>query len=207
MIIPQNVFIYITLLIIALYIAMIIIGYHKGFLYELISFVYTALSLAVAWLVSPVLAQQFPLINPEKLGDKYKLIVSLLPVEKVLNIATYFIIVFLVLKVFYIFISMLLKSLNKLPLIGNLNQILGAFSGIINATIITLAISMLFTLPVFKNGNEVREGTILKYVNKYSTQACSFVLQKISTDKLDLNDLNVTELREWFNNWLNDLKK
>ena len=206
MIIPQNVFIFISLFIIALYIVMMIIGYNKGFLYELISLVYTGLSLGIAWLISPVLAEQFPLLNAEKLGDKFKLIVSLFPVEKVLNIAVYFLIVFLVLKLFYLFISMILKSLNKLPVIGKMNQVLGALSGIINATIITLAISMLFTLPIFKNGKEVREGTILKYINKYSNEVSSFVLQKISTDKLNLDDLDVDELRQWFSEWLSGLK-
>ncbi|MBQ6559326.1 MAG: CvpA family protein [Erysipelotrichaceae bacterium] len=182
---------------------MMIIGYHKGFLYELVSLVYTGLSILLAWFLSPVLAKLFPLINTEKLGQ-YKIMIDLFHLEEILNIVAYFIIIFLVMKVFYIFISMLMKSLNKLPVVGKFNQVLGAFSGIINATLITLAISMLFTLPIFKNGDEVREQTILKYINKYTAQAYSFVMEKIVTDKLDidLKDMKVDELREQFKEWI-----
>ncbi len=203
MIIPQNVFLYISIFIIALYIVMMIIGYHKGFLYELVSLVYTALSLIAAWFLSPVLAKLFPLIDADKLGE-YKMMIDLFHLEETLNIIAYFIIIFLVLKIFYLFISLLMKSLNKLPVIGKFNQVLGAVSGFINATIITLAISMLFSLPIFKNGKDVREHTILKYVNQFTAQAYSFVMEKIVTDKLDLDmkDLNVDELREQFKEWI-----
>ncbi|MBR4461008.1 MAG: CvpA family protein [Erysipelotrichaceae bacterium] len=203
MIIPQNLFIFITLFIIALYIVMIIIGYTKGFLYELISLVYTAFSVLVAWFLSPVLAKLFPLINTEKLGQ-YKIMIDLFHLEEILNIVAYFVIIFLVMKIFYIFISMLVKSLNKLPVVGKLNKILGAFSGVINATLITLAISMLFTLPIFKNGDAVREQTILKYINSFTASAYSFVMEKIATDqlKIDLKDLKVDELREQFKEWI-----
>ena len=203
MIIPQNVFLYISIFIIALYIVMMIIGYHKGFLYELVSLVYTALSLVAAWFLSPVLAKLFPLIDADKLGE-YKMMIDLFHLEETLNIIAYFIIIFLVLKIFYLFISLLMKSLNKLPVIGKFNQVLGAVSGFINATIITLAISMLFSLPIFKNGKDVREHTILKYVDQFTAQAYSFVMEKIVTDKLDLDlkDLNVDELREQFKEWI-----
>ena len=203
MIIPQNVFIFISLFIVALYIVMMIIGYTKGFLYEFVSLVYTGLSLLAAWFISPVLAKLYPLINTEKLGQ-YKIMIDLFHLEEILNIIAYFIIIFLVLKIFYIFISMLMKSLNKLPVVGKFNQVLGALSGIINATLITVAISMLFTLPIFKNGDAVREQTILKYINSFTAQAYSFVMEKIATEKLnmDLKDLNVDELREQFKEWI-----
>ncbi len=203
MVIPQNVYIYISIFIAALYIVMMIIGYHKGFLYELVSFLYTGLSLLAAWFLSPVLAKLFPLIDADKLGQ-YKVMIDLFHLEETLNIVAYFLIIFLVLKIFYIFISLLMKSLNKLPVIGKFNQFLGAISGIINATIITLAISMLFTLPIFKNVNEVRERTILKYINQFTAQAYSFVMEKVVTDKLDLDlkDLDVDQLREQFKEWI-----
>jgi uncharacterized membrane protein required for colicin V production len=203
MIIPENVFIFISLFIIALYIVMMIIGYTKGFLYEFISLIYTLLSLIAAWFLSPVLAKLFPLISADKLGQ-YKVMIDLFNLEEILNIVAYFVIIFLVLKIFYIFISMLLKSLNKLPVVGKFNQFLGALSGFINATLITLAISLLFTLPIFKNGDAVREQTILKYINRFTAQAYSFVVEKIATEKLDLDlkDLNIEELREQFKEWI-----
>ena len=162
MIIPENYFIYITGFIIAIYLVMIYIGYRKGFLYELVSLLYTAASLILAWFASPVLASLFPLFDISSLNEKYELIDHFFNLNNLLNTVAYFLIIFLVLKLLYVFVALLMKSLNKIPVLGKLNQILGACSGVINATLIALALSMLLSLPLISNGREVREKTILK---------------------------------------------
>ena len=142
--VPQEYFIYINVFIAALYLVLIFIGYRKGFLYELISLVYTGLSLAAAWFVSPVLASLFPIIDLSTIGNgEYTMINTMFNLNSIVNTVVYFIIVFLVLKILYIFIALLVKSLNKIPVIGKFNQVLGGAVGVINGTLITLALSML----------------------------------------------------------------
>ena len=206
MLIPESYFIYISIFVIALYIVLMIIGYNKGFLFELVNMLYTILSIFIAWVVSPVLAKKFPLISIEKIDSQYSLLNTFFNLDNLLNNIAYFIITFLILKILYIFISLLTKSLNKIPVLGKLNKILGMFTGIFNATLITMALSMLLTLPLFKNGKDVREKTILKYVNKYSNQAISYIVDKITLNNIDGDILDVESYREEFLKWLDSLK-
>ena len=204
MIIPENYFIYITGFIVAIYLVMIYIGYRKGFLYELVSLLYTAASLILAWFASPVLASLFPLFDISSLNEKYELIDHFFNLNNLLNTVAYFLIIFLVLKLLYVFVALLMKSLNKIPVLVKLNQILGACSGVINATLIALALSMLMSLPLISNGREVREKTILKYINGVSDQALDFIVEKLSDAniKKDAEGIDIDSYREEFRKWL-----
>ena len=208
MTIPESGFIYISIFIVAIYIAMIIIGYHKGFLYEIINLVYTGLALLVSWFVSPVFAKMFPLVDLDKVSTETKLLNTLLNLNELINTITYFVIIFLLLKVCYIFISLLVKSLNKIPVVGKFNKILGGIFGIVNATIITLFISVLLSLPLFKNGAQIKEKTILKYVNNLSENVLTYLVEKAGESHIDKDneEFDVEEYREEFKKWLETLK-
>ena len=188
---------------------MIIIGYNKGFLYEIVNLAYTAIALAVSWFVSPVFAKLFPLIDLDKVSSETKLINNLFNLNELINTIAYFVIIFLLLKILYIFISLLVKSLNKIPVIGGFNKILGGVFGIFNATIITLFISILLSLPLFKNGNQVKENTILKYINNTSEEVLTYIAEKVGESNLDNNseDFDIDQYREEFKKWLVSLSE
>ncbi|MDO4940960.1 MAG: CvpA family protein [Erysipelotrichaceae bacterium] len=201
--IPENCFLFINIFIILLYIAFIVFGYKKGFIFELVSLVYTAVSLFVAWLISPVLANLHPIM---KLSDVYKsemIITKIVNIDQIVNTFIYFVLVFIALKIAYIVISLLVKSLNKVPVLGIVNKICGALLGIVNATLVTLVISILFTLPLFKNGQEVRKNTVLCYVDKYSNSLISLVVDNLNID-IDSNsiDFDASEARDSIKEWL-----
>lgn len=185
MVIPQNYFIFISIFIVAIYIAMMIIGYNKGFLYELVNFAYTGLSLLLSWLASPVFAKKFPLIQLSKLSTEAALLNKLFNLDEIINNVAYFIIIFLLLKLIYVILSIIVKAFNKIPVIGKFNQILGAVAGFFNATIITVFISLLLSLPLFANGKEIKEKTILKYVNNFSSDIFDYITKKLITNNVD----------------------
>lgn len=185
MVIPQNYFIFISIFIVAIYIAMMIIGYNKGFLYELVNFAYTGLSLLLSWLASPVFAKKFPLIQLSKLSTEAALLNKLFNLDEIINNVAYFIIIFLLLKLIYVILSIIVKAFNKIPVIGKFNQILGAVAGFFNATIITVFISLLLSLPLFTNGKEIKEKTILKYVNNFSSDIFDYITKKLITNNVD----------------------
>ena len=185
MVIPQNYFIFISIFIVAIYIAIMIIGYNKGFLYELVNFAYTGLSLLLSWLASPVFAKKFPLITLSKLSTEAALLNKLFNLDEIINNVAYFIIIFLLLKLIYVILSIIVKAFNKIPVIGNFNQILGAVAGFFNATIITVFISLLLSLPLFANGKEIKEKTILKYVNNFSSDIFDYITKKLITNNVD----------------------
>ena len=203
MTIPENYYIFISLFIIALYIALMIIGYNKGFLYELVNLVYTLFSLAFAYFASPVLANMFPLFDVKNAAKDAAILVDIFNLNEILNIVAYFLIIFLLMKLLYVFISILVKSLNKIPVIGKVNKVLGALFGVINATIITLVITMLFSLPLFKNGKDIKEKTILKYINSFSQDVLTIVTQKVAQSNLsDGVKFDIDSYREEFKEWL-----
>ena len=203
--IPKEFFIYINIFIFALYLVFIFIGYKKGFLYELISLIYTVLALGAAWFLAPVLASVFPIVDLGKMsGGQYQVISDMLNLNSIVNILIYFLLIFLILKLLYVFISLLLKSLNKIPVVGSFNQILGAIFGFINATIIVLSLSMLCSLPIIKNGEEIREGTILKLISTYSDKALNYVMKQIGSYKLDesISEFDIESYREDLKQWI-----
>ena len=207
--IPEQYFLYISIFIGAIYVAMMFIGYKHGFLYELVNLLYTAASLALAYFVSPVLASIFPIIDLSKTEGQYKALNDIFNLNKIINTVAYFIIVFLVLKVLYIFISLFVKSLNKIPVIGKFNQILGLVFGVFNATLIVLCLSMLLSLPLIKNGKEIRDKTILRYITKYSDEALTFLVEKAGEQNLGdkIEGFDIDSYREDFKTWIINLTK
>ena len=176
-------------------------------LYEVLSIAYTAISLLIAWFVSPVLANMYPLIKVETLSNELSLINKVININSLLDTIVYFVIVFFVLKLLYLIISLIVKSFNKVPVLGTINKILGGVCGIINATLVTLAISLLFTLPIFKNGSEIREKTVLKYVDTYSTKALELFVENIDLNKYVVDSsFDVDLARDGLKEWLTSLK-
>ena len=209
MIISDTLYIFISIFIVAIYCLLIYSGYKHGFLYEMIDLLYTLFCLLAAWFASPVLADLFPLIDITKVSEEYSLMNKIFDLNGLLNNIAYFIIVFLILKLLYLFISGLSKGFNKLPMVGGINKVFGAGLGVVNATIIVLMLSMLLATPLVKNGNDVRENTVLKYITKYTDRSLNFVIDKMADNHFDGIDENidVDELREEFKDWLIDMGK
>ena len=155
--------------------------------------------------VSPVLSSVFPIEDHNTVsGGQYQMLSTMLNLNSIVNIVIYFLLVFLVLKLIYVFISLLLKSMNKIPVIGSFNQILGAVFGFINATLIVLSLSMLCSLPILKNGEEIKEGTVLKLITTYSDQALNFIMKEIGSYNLkqEVSDFDVESYREDLKQWI-----
>ncbi len=204
MVIPQDYYIFISVFIGIVYLVMMIIGYRHGFLYELVSLLYTALAVLFAWFASPVLADLFPLFDITKLNQEYKLLNQVFDLNRMLNTAIFFLILFLILKLFYLIISIFLKTFNRIPVLGKFNQIFGAVLGILNATLVVLALSMLLSTPLVKNGDEVREKTILKHIRSYSDQALTYIVDRISDSNIKekKDEFDIQDYREEFREWL-----
>lgn len=204
--IPVEYFGYISIAIGVIFLALVIIGYVKGFLFELVSILYTALSVVASWFVAPILASLYPIISLAKLYPEYAILTNFVNLDALLNTFAYFLICFLVLKVFSWVLSLLLKSFNKIPVLGKANKILGAIVGALNGLLVCLALSMLLTLPIFKNGIEVRNGTILRFTNKLNTITLNFVAEHVDLDHLkeQFDSFDVDSAREDLKNWLDN---
>lgn len=204
MTIPSNYFIYIDIFIGFIYFIFIIIGYKKGFLFELLSLLYTTISALVSWFLAPILASLYPILNINNINAETQILTKFIDLSTILNTLIYFVIVFLLLKLFYIVLAFVLKGVNKVPVIGKFNQILGIFAGIFNATLITLVLSMLLTLPVFSNGNEIKNNTVFKYVSTYSDKLLTYVVENVNLDniKQHFDNFDIDNARQEFTTWI-----
>ena len=204
MLVPKSIFVFIDIFVIALFLIFMIIGYKKGFFYELLSLVYTALSCLGAWFLAPIFANLYPIIKLKNITTEIEIINKFVDLEAVLNSIVYFVIVFLLFKLLYIILVTLFKGVNKVPVVGKLNKFFGLLVGVLNAAIVSLLLSMLLTLPIFKNGNEIINGTVFKYVNKYSETILSYTIDNINLDhmKEQFDSFDVNAAREQFKEYL-----
>lgn len=202
--VPSDIFIYIDISILLIYALFIIVGYKKGFIFEIISIVFTGLSLLAAWFLSPVFAGLYPIIKLNNLNNKTEIINKFVNIDALLNSILYFVIIFLVLKLLYLLLSIVLKGFNKIPVIGSFNKILGAFAGVFNATLMILSLSLLLYLPIFENGEEIINKTFFKYIDEYSDSVLNFAIDNsdLNSFKDGFNDFDVDNAREEFKEWL-----
>lgn len=181
-----------------------IIGYKKGFLFELVSLLYTAASVAISWFIAPILASSYPIIVLSNVNEEAELLSKLINIDAITNTIIYFVLIFLILKAIYIVIAFILKGMNKIPVIGKFNKILGGLFGIVNATIVTIMLSMLLNLPIFENGNEIKNNTLFIYVDEYSKLALNYVIDNVdlSSVKYRVDNFDINNAREDFRSWL-----
>ena len=68
---------------------------------------------------------------------------------------------------------------------------------------------MLLSLPIISNGKQIREKTILRYINRYSDQALNYLVQKVGEQEIKekIDGFDIDEYREDFKQWLISLNK
>jgi len=205
--ISSDYFLYINIGIIVVYLIFILVGYIKGFLYEVVSLIYTGLALGISWFVAPVLASVFPIIKLENLYADAQIISKFININSIIDTIIYFVIIFLVLRLLYIVIALGLKGFNKIPVLGSLNKILGGFSGVISGTVVVLLLSLLLSLPIFENGKEVKEKTLFNLVGSYSTKALNYAVDNLNLENFskDIENFDVDNARQQLKVWIDSL--
>lgn len=197
MVISSEYFVYINVVIVAIYVVFAIRGYKNGLALQVVDLIYNVLAIVAAWFISPILAAHFPLV---KLDEVY----TALNFNVLIDTLIYCVIVFLVLKLIYMFIKPIFKGVTKLPIIGFVNKVGGFLFGLINATVVVLLLSMLLNTPMFSNGKEVKDNTYLKYCNNLSAKAMEVTLKHVNLDSIKdtIDNFDVDKSREELEKWL-----
>ena len=197
MVISSSYFIYVNLVLLVLYLIALVVGYKNGLILQIVDLLFNIIALFIAYFVSPILAAHFPLV---KLDEVY----TALNLNTLIDMLIYIVIVFVVLKILYLIIKPLFASVSKIPLLGFINRIGGTLIGVVNATIIVLLFCMLLNTPIFKNGNEIKNGTYLKVVDNLSYKALEFSMDHINIDSIknEIKDFDIDQSRKAFEKWL-----
>ncbi len=157
--IPNDWFLYINIAIAAIYLLFFLLGMKRGFLYQVVTVIATLASFVFAWRYHGVMAEHIALW-PTALTPMQDTLFA----DKVYGYANeiaWFVGLYLVFKLIGAILSQLVKGLQDVPLIKQLNGILGAVLGILIATVWVLVISAVLNSPVFDNGQTVKDNTLI----------------------------------------------
>ena len=195
----------IAVLIIA--VVQVLVGIKRGFLIQLMDCVGLLVSLFVAWLFSPVLSE-WAAIVPETLNPARETILG--PwVYGLMNQIVWFIAIFIVCRLVLLLVRPIIKMLGKIPLVKQVNQLLGGLFGLVNTGIWLVVFSIILMLPFFENGQQVIGATLLSMPGK----AAAVLNEKLLEMPQDENQLQklvegwdqlTDEDRTMIKDWLND---
>ena len=164
---PSEYISYIDIVIIVVLILSILIGLKKGFLLSLIDLIGTVAIFMMAYILAPLCSSSMMLINSLvniDVGNEY---LNVLIIEKS-NELLWFVILFVVGSILVMFIKPIFKAIDELPLIKQLNHLLGGVFGIIKSYIVCLVFLFILNTPFIKNGSIVIERTLFKYIENSS---------------------------------------
>jgi len=184
-----------------------IIGYKKGFIWEILRTLGYLAAALLSWIVSPGLAEVINII-PKKWAPFAGTSVGDLIYTRI-NYVAWFIIVFLVIVILLALLKPLFGAVGELPVLKNVNGILGALFALLTSFIVMLVIVYVFNTALIKNGKDIIEASFLKYVqiagsgvltllkNSFSENVA---IQKLLSDPLSLTDSDMGTIIDWFKN-------
>lgn len=195
----------INLFLIAMFVLFILIGYKKGFLVQLIDFLGLIVCLFIAWLFSGAFGKLFSIFpkgftpfNGTVLSDFF---------YQQLNSVVWFMIIFIVCWIIVKLLKIIVKQVDLIPIVSTVNKVLGiAFAGL---RLLLLSFVMVFFLvsPLFRNGNEVIEGSLLKYFRQYGMETIDFIakpvgeltlVQEFMENPKQVSEEDVKKIITWF---------
>ena len=179
-------------------------GYRQGFLLKLFGILGFAVCALLAWLLSSPFAKLLRLY-PQDMTPMANTIAGPLFYEAI-NRAIVFLVLFVILSIEVLFLNPILKGLGKLPLIQEVNTLLGAGVGALQGVVFVMIASFVFSTPLFANGTKVIDESFLKPMNAIGEAFLFFAndsieelksIQKIVTPSNALDEEDLTHIRLW----------
>ena len=162
--IPFDYLMFVNIVLILFLLLSVYRGYKEGMLLQLVNLVNTFVAAAVAWLFSDVFVSVYAFVTYSKAGmpkiDAF--------FTQHANRLIWFFVLFVVIRILLMALKPIASLISKMPLIKQVNSILGAFFGIVVYVIYLNLLIYFLTLPVIKNGNDVIENSYLKKVHEVS---------------------------------------
>lgn len=150
-------------------------GYKRGMLLQVVGLIGTFVSLIIAWLFSDVFVNVYTFINYNKTGiSKFDMFVS-----DNANQMIWFLIIFVVIRLLMLVLTPIASMISKIPLIKQVNSILGALFSIVIYFVYMGLLILFLTLPVITNGNEIIENTLLKPIQSAMVPVTSFLEETV----------------------------
>ena len=204
MIFPDYMSYIIDMLVVAIFLFCVVRAFRNGFVYELINFIFLGISILAGWFLSPILAIKASLFNIELDNELAAKLIDSNNISIVINTVVWFIIIVLVLNLLFVLIKPVFKALTKVPVLGSINKLLGGILGLIRAFIICLLLSVLITLPVIKNGKDIKNNSILRFGDDITNITTKFLVDNVDLDNLkhEISSFDADAARNDLQTWL-----
>lgn len=202
--IPLQYTTYVNIAIIVFYIIFYYKGSNKGFLLQILSLIGTIVCFVVAWRYRVVGSKFFHLVPKEFVSKVFVLMTDELYLF--IDQIAWFLLLFIVMKIILFFVEKMLGGLQKLPLIKTISGILGGIFGLVTATIWILIFCVILNTPLFSNGREFQNRTLLRTINQtviaafHSTTIPTQYVEafnKLYTNVQDLDDSDKEAVEKW----------
>ena len=180
-------------------------GYKHGFLMQLVELIGLLLAIYLAWLFSPVLASYFNIWPKEftPLGDSFLGDVM----YQYFNNIAWFVIGIIVLLIVLFLLKPILRLVQRIPVIKQINGLFGALFSFFTTTIWIIILSIVLSLPFFKIGESIVESSWIAVIRDKSSEVVKIIEEPLIKSKSfetfingidDLNDSDREELKKWF---------
>lgn len=204
MTLSTNSVIFINVAVVLLLVISFIIGYSKGFIWQLVKTLGILVVILFSWILSPGLSKlisifprKYAPFNGTELADVFY--------DKI-NSLCWFLIVLVVGLIILAIVKPLFKVITEIPIIKQVNKVIGAILSIIPSCIIIMLATYVLNTAIFTNGKEIVNGSLLRYtdvvVNKISTVlndsfAENQAIQKMLSDPLSLDSEDIANIIKW----------
>lgn len=204
MLFPTEYIVVLNIVVIAILLLFAYSGFRQGFLLKALGCIGFIVCALLAWWLSAPFAKLLHLL-PQDLAPMKDTLAA--PVfYEVINRFLVFGILCLLLCMLVMFLRPLFHMVGSLPLISQINTLLGIVFGALQGLLVVMVISFLFGTPLFANGIAVREQSILKPIGEVSDQLLFFAqeelaelhaVQKIVTPSTILSQEDLDHIKAW----------
>lgn len=183
-------------------------GYRQGFFLKVLGcFGFLVCALA-AWLLSYPLSSILHLYPDHLIATNIPQITQIF--YQTLNRIVVFVVLFIVLSLAVLFLKPILAAMGKLPLIQEMNKLLGTLLGALQGLVLIMIISFIFTTPLFANGLRVIDASCLKPINAITEGLLFFshdqlaelkAIQKVVTPSTVVDDEDLRYIEQWLSDY------
>lgn len=204
MIFPIQYIYILNIIVIALLALFAYSGYRQGLLLKVIGCIGFVVVGFLAWFLSSPLGKLLHLL-PANIAPMEDTIVGPIFYEMI-NRMVVFVVLFVLFSIVIILMKPILKTLGKLPVVHQVNTVLGTIFGFVQGVIMVMIITFVFATPLFANGSKVITGSFLSPVYQLTESALFFAedtlgelqsVQKIVTPSTMLTETDVENIRSW----------
>ncbi len=204
MTLPSNSVIFINIGVVLLLVISVIIGYTKGFLWQLVKLLGILGLILFGWILAPGLSDLVH-IFPEKYAPFNDTALADIFYDKI-NTLCWFVIVLIVGLIILAIIKPLFKVVTEIPVIKQVNKFVGAILSLIPATVMIVLVTYLLNTAIFTNGKDIVNDSVLKYTDTVVEKVVvllnksfeeNLAIQKMISDPLSLKETDVESIITW----------